>query len=226
MRRARPIAGGRGEDRGDVEQALDLELVGVGQFIAVGAEQLDAVVVERVVAGRDHDAEVGAHRAGQHRDGGRRHRPDLDDVHADAGEARGQRAFDHVARQPRVLADQDAVLVRAAQELRARRLADAHRHLGRHRRGVGQAANAVGAEKPARHGRSPRAVIPSPVARRQGGTGACRPRSIARSARPGPRSPARRGRRRGQDRRSPPRGRSRRWRSRPRRSRRRRRRRT
>jgi hypothetical protein len=34
------------------------------------AEQLDAVVVEGIVAGRDHHAEIGAHRAGEHRDAG------------------------------------------------------------------------------------------------------------------------------------------------------------
>ena len=36
---------------------------GVGQLVAAAAEQLDAVVGHRVVAGRDHDAEVGAGRA-------------------------------------------------------------------------------------------------------------------------------------------------------------------
>src|SRR3546814_12748200 len=52
-----------------------------------------------------------------------------------------------MARQARVLADHDAVLVGAAQEMRARRHADAHRHLRGHRRDIGQPAYPVGSEK-------------------------------------------------------------------------------
>ena len=47
--------------------ALDRPLGVVAELVAVGAEQLDAVVRERIVRGGDHHAEVGAHRAGQHR---------------------------------------------------------------------------------------------------------------------------------------------------------------
>jgi hypothetical protein len=63
----------------------------VGQLVAVRAEQLDAVVVERIVRGGDHDAEIGAHRARQHGDRRRRHRAEQQHVHADRGEAGDQR---------------------------------------------------------------------------------------------------------------------------------------
>ena len=74
-----------------LEQRLDRQLVLVGELVAVGPEQFDAVVDERVVARRDHHAEVGAHRPGQHRHRRGRHRPDHHHVHADAGEAGDQR---------------------------------------------------------------------------------------------------------------------------------------
>ena len=41
-----------------VEQRLDLVLRAVGELVAVGVEELDAVVLGRVVRGRDHDAEI------------------------------------------------------------------------------------------------------------------------------------------------------------------------
>jgi hypothetical protein len=57
-----------------VDQRLDLALDLVGQLVAVRTEQLDAVVVVGIVRGRDHHAEIGAHRARQHGDRRRRHR--------------------------------------------------------------------------------------------------------------------------------------------------------
>ena len=128
-----------GELRALLEPLLDRLLVLVAELVAVGAEQLDAVVGERIVRGGDHHAEVGAHRPGQHRHRRGRHRAEQHDVHADAGEAGDHRRFHHVAGQARVLADHHAVAVIAAQEVRAGRLADAQRGLGRHRLAVGGA---------------------------------------------------------------------------------------
>ena len=133
-----------------IDQRLDAEFDLVGQLVAVRAEQLDAVVVVRVVRGRDHHAEIGAHRARQHGDRRRRHRAGQQHVHADRGEARHQRGLDHVAGQPRVLADQHAVAVVAVLEHQARGLPDLERKLRRDR-AVGAAANAVGAEILANH---------------------------------------------------------------------------
>ena len=138
---------GFGKRRRRFEQCLDLHFIGIGQLVAIGPEQFDAIVVEGIVAGRDHHAQIGAHRLRQHRHCRRRHRADLHHVHADTGEPRDQCIFEHIARQARILADHDAMFVPAAQEMRARRHADAHRHFGGHRHLVGQAPDPVGSEK-------------------------------------------------------------------------------
>ena len=134
-----------------VHQGLDLDFDLVRQLVAVRPEQLDAVVVERVVRGRDHHPEIGAQGPGQHGDRRGRHRPDQDDVHPHGDEARGERGFEHVARQAGVLADDDGMAVIAAGEDAPRRHADAERDLRRHRIGVGRSADAVGAEEFASH---------------------------------------------------------------------------
>ena len=134
-----------------VDQAFDLALDLVRKLVAVRAEQLDAVVVERVVRGRDHHPQVGAHRAGEHGDGRGRHRPELQHVHAHGGEAGDQRRLDHVAGKPGVLADHDAMAVLAAAEDEAGCLPDLERQLGRDH-AIGAAANAVGTEIFANHG--------------------------------------------------------------------------
>ena len=152
MRFARPSSRRARELRRDlgVHQRLDLALDVVRELEAVRAEELDAVVLERVVRGRDHHAEIGPHRARQHGDGRRRHRAEQEHVHADRGEAGLQRRFDHVARQARILADHHPMPVVAALEQQSRRLADAKRQLRRDH-AVGAAPDPVGAEVFARH---------------------------------------------------------------------------
>ena len=135
---------------GFVEQLLDLLLDVVGQLEALRAEQLDAVVLEQIVGGRDHHAEIGAHRLGQHRDRRRRHRADQQHVHADRGEARDHGVFDHVAGQARVLADHDAMAMLAALKHQARGLADLERQFRRDQ-AVGAAPDAVRTEIIAAH---------------------------------------------------------------------------
>jgi hypothetical protein len=78
---------------------------------------------------------------------GRRQRTQQQDVHADRQEARRQRLLDHVAGEPRVLADHGAVTMAAAVEHLSRRHADAHGDLGRHGTGIRAAAHAIGAEQ-------------------------------------------------------------------------------
>ena len=144
--------GALGELLGEVgiDQRFDLVLDLVGELVAVRAEQLDAVVVVGIVRGRDHHAEIGAHRAREHADRRRRHRAGQQHVHADRGEARDQRGLDHVAGEPRVLADEHAVAVLAALEHEAGGLPDLERKLRRDH-AVGAAADAVGAEIFASH---------------------------------------------------------------------------
>ncbi len=155
MRLARPIwpEGTSRLLRARVHQRLDLGFRLVGELVALGVEQLDAVVGEGIVRGGDHDAEIGSQRAREHGHGGRGHRPQQEDVHAHGGEARHQGRLDHVAREPRVLADHHAVRAPAAVgEQLAGRHADAERDLRGHGQPVGEAADAVGAEVLARHG--------------------------------------------------------------------------
>ena len=129
------------------DQRLDLGLDRIGELEAVRTEQLDAVVLEGIVRGRDHHADIGAHRPRQEADRRRRHRAQQQHVDADRQEARRYALLDHVAGKPRVLADDDAMAMVAAIEDLARRHADAHGDLGRHWFAVGAAANAVGAEE-------------------------------------------------------------------------------
>jgi hypothetical protein len=130
-----------------VHQRLDRHLLLIGELVAVGSEQLDAVVGEGVVRGRDHHAQVGPQRAGHHRHARRGQRAELAHVHAHAGEAGDQGGLDHVAGQARVLADhhQVAALV-AGHEHLAGGHADPQGDLRRHGMAVGLAADAVGAE--------------------------------------------------------------------------------
>ena len=148
--------GRAGEHRRDlaVHQRLDPRLDLVRQLVAVRSEQLDAVVLVRVVRGGDHHAEVAAHRPGDHRDGRRRRRSEQQNVDADRGEAGDQRIFDHVARQARVLADHHPVAVLAAPERHARRLTDLQRDVGGDL-DVGLSPDPVGAEIFARHAPRP-----------------------------------------------------------------------
>ena len=66
-----------------IHQPFDLALGIIGQLVAVRPEQLDAVVIERVVRCRNHDAEVGAHRTGEHGDRRSGHWAEQQHVHAD-----------------------------------------------------------------------------------------------------------------------------------------------
>ena len=134
-----------------VEQRLDARLDLVGKLVAVGPEQLDAVVVVGIVRGRDHHAEIGAQRARQHRHGGRRDRAEQEHIHAGRAEAGDQRVLEHVAGKPRILADHDPVAVIAALERQAGGHADLHRQIRRHRKLVGPPANAVSSKILPRH---------------------------------------------------------------------------
>src|SRR6266850_6255283 len=133
-----------------VEQLLDLLLDVVGKLEALRAEQLDAVVLEQIMRGGDHDAEIGAHRLGQHRNRRRRHRAEQQHVHADRGKAGDHGVFDHVAGETGVLADDDAVAMIATLKHQAGRLPHLERELRRDQ-SIGAAPNSVGTEIFAAH---------------------------------------------------------------------------
>ena len=127
-------------------QAFDFHFDIVRQFLAVGAEELDAVILIQIVRGCDHHPDIGAQAARQYGDGRRRQGTELEHIHADGGEARHQRGFDHVAGQARILADHHPVTMLATGKYPARRHAGLHRHFRREYSGVGAAADAVGAK--------------------------------------------------------------------------------
>ena len=133
-----------------VQQVLDASLDIVGQLEPVGAEQFDAVVLEQVVRGRDHDAEIATHRTRQHRDGRSWDRSQNQHVHSDRGEAGDHRIFDHIAGKASVLSDHDAVAMLAALKHQPSGLAHLQRQFSRDL-AVRAPANAIGAEILAPH---------------------------------------------------------------------------
>ena len=144
-------------------RCLDL----VGELVAVRSEQFYAVVEIRIVRGGDHHAHVSAQRARQHGDRGRRDRPEQEHVHAGGGQPGHHGVLDHVAGQPRVLAEHHPVAVIAALEGQAGRHADLHRDFGGHWKCIGFATDAVRAEIFAGHlSSSPQSLaLAAPLAR-------------------------------------------------------------
>ncbi len=128
-----------------IDQSLDLLLRRIGQFEAVRPEQLNAVVVIGIVGCGDHHAVIGAERAGQHGDGRGRHGSEQEDIDADRDKTRGDGVLDHIAGEPRILADDDPLSVAVA-VVQADGHADTHRNVGRHRMHVRLATDTVRAE--------------------------------------------------------------------------------
>ena len=87
-----------------VEQRFDLLLLRVGELLTVAVEELDAVVLGRVVRRRDHAAEV----EGQERDGGCRQHSRDDRASAGRGDAPREGIFELRAGCTRVAPDEDA----------------------------------------------------------------------------------------------------------------------
>ncbi len=75
--------GGRAGGDGPLDGGLDR----VGQLVPAAGEELDAVVGHRVVAGRQHDAEVGVERCGEVGDRRGGQHPDAQHLGAGAGQA-------------------------------------------------------------------------------------------------------------------------------------------
>ena len=87
-----------------VEQRLDLLLEGVGELVPVAVEELDAVVLRRVVRGGDHDAQV------EREQGDRRRRQDSGEngVAACGNDTARERLLELRPGAARVAADEDA----------------------------------------------------------------------------------------------------------------------
>ncbi|MCY1412218.1 hypothetical protein D9M71_276180 [compost metagenome] len=126
-----------------IEQLLDHQLDLVRQLGSLAGEELDAVVVVRIVRGTDDDPGIGMEGAGQvgHRRGG--HRTEQHHVGARGNQSGLQGRLEHVAGDPRVLADQ-YLAVALATERHAGGPAQPEHELGGDRKFADPSANAVG----------------------------------------------------------------------------------
>ena len=86
-----PHVGTGGPGPALTESALDRILEGVVELGPATGEELDPVVGHRVVAGRQHDAEVGAGGVGQERHARRGEHPEPHHVHTSTGQTRDDR---------------------------------------------------------------------------------------------------------------------------------------
>ena len=128
--------------RSGVEQRLDLLLGRVGQLLAVAVEELDAVVLGRIVRGGDHRADVER----EQRDRGRRQHASEHGGAAGRRDAAPERLLELDAGRTRVAPDEHAAssrperdrLAQLLDELRRQALAD-------------DSADTVGAEVTTRH---------------------------------------------------------------------------
>ena len=126
-----------------VEERLDLLLGGVRQLAAVAVEELDAVVLRRVVRGGDHRAEIEA----EQRDRGRRQDAGEHGGSSRRGDPVRERLLELEAAGARVAPHEDT----AAPAPERRRLAEPLDEVGRQRL-ADDAANAVRSEVLPRHG--------------------------------------------------------------------------
>ena len=148
------LAGGGADvlDLAGEDEVLDAVLDVVGELVAIGAEELDAVVIVRIVGGGDDDAGVGAEGAGDVGDAGAGEGADEDDVNAHGKDAGGKGVFEHVTGEAGVLSDDDAVaqtiagLTGEVAEDVGGGAAELEGGLGGDRFHVGAATDAVGAE--------------------------------------------------------------------------------
>ena len=123
------------------DEGLNLVFHGVGQLEALAVEDLDAVVLRRVVRGRDDDAAVAVQLAHEQRDSGCRDDAGQKRCAAHRHDAGRHGRFQHVARKARVLADEDGLALE-----RHGRLAELEGEVARELR-VRHPANPVGPEK-------------------------------------------------------------------------------
>ena len=89
-----------------IDTRFNLRFKRIVQLGSVRREKFDAVIVERIVRGGNNDAGLQAQRPRQIRHGGRRHGSDQANIDARCRKTRFQRRFQHIAGNPRILADQ------------------------------------------------------------------------------------------------------------------------
>ena len=146
---------GRRQPRALVQQPRNPRLRLIAQLVAIRPKELDPVVRGGIMTGRDHHTDIGAQAMGEIANRGRRHRPQQKHVHARGCEPGSQRIFDHIAREPRILANHHAMLLLVAAEIPPRRSPEAQRHIRRHRPAVGLPPDPVRPKQLCTHRLSP-----------------------------------------------------------------------
>ena len=129
-----------------VHQGFNLIFNFVGKLKTIRPEQFDAIVLIGIMRGRNHNANISAQRAGEKRNARRRYRAKQKHIHAHGGETGHQRRLNHIARQPRILANHNPVTMLAAAKIAPRRQPKTQRHFSRHVFGVNAPAYAVCSE--------------------------------------------------------------------------------
>ena len=94
------------------DQRLEVVFQTVGQLEPIPRENLDPVILERVVRGGDHDAGICPLATGQKGNPGSRQGPDQEHIGTHRTDAGRQGGLEHIARQTGVLADQNPVPTR------------------------------------------------------------------------------------------------------------------
>ena len=141
-----PQVAGVGPLRRFVEGGFHVLFPLVRQLGARTAEEFDAVVGKRVVAGADDDAQVRPLRPREGCHGGRGHRAQQHDIGARRVQARFQRAFEHVAGYARVFADQHRGPGLALPQHPPHGVPQAQDEVGRDGRLPHRASNAIGSK--------------------------------------------------------------------------------
>ena len=90
------------------DKSLQLILHGIGQLVAVAAKELDAVIGERIVGCRDHNARVHLMFTREIGDRRRRHDPSEESGSTRRADPRRQCRFEHLTRDTRIASDQNA----------------------------------------------------------------------------------------------------------------------
>ena len=148
---------GRGPNRFDLaaeDQLLDQILGHIVQLIAVSPEELDAIIIVRIVGGRDHNTGIGPHGSGHIRHTRCRQGSDENDIHAHRKNSGTQRILQHVAGEAGVLANHDPV-AHPIPRLRIPILKDMRRRstqlqgcFSSHRLNVGSTPDTIGSKNP------------------------------------------------------------------------------
>src|SRR5580698_8519103 len=131
-------------DHGLLQQGFNLLLDAIRQLAAGGIEELDAIVLVRVVGGADDHAKTAVQTLRHVGDARRRQRPNQHHIDTGRDKTRLQRRFKHVSGDARVLADEHAAATGCQHARRGTGQAQGKIH--GHRRRADPTTNPVGTE--------------------------------------------------------------------------------